>query len=160
MVVWMTWRRYLWQICQPPPASLLSAGLRPPQMTRCTLCWESFTKQPNQFPGFLWGDLILNIITNLLGRLVLLTLFPPLSQLPLPGSVSLDLLLNAEYRQPVRLSHLSPEAGDSGWQWLAGSLSLSLLVTTVSLLSTSISPGRMLQPSRSLYSCGNTTASN
>ena len=53
-------------------------------------------------------------ITDLLLLGSLVRLFPPLSELPLPGSVPLDLLLNAEYGQPVRLSHLSPEAGDSG----------------------------------------------
>ena len=51
-------------------------------------------------------------ITNLLGTSE--PVFPPLSQLPLPSSVPLDLLLNAEYGQSVRLCHLSPEAGDSG----------------------------------------------
>ena len=43
-----------------------------------------------------------------------LSLPPPLPQLPLPGPVPLDLLLDAEYGQSLRLSHLSPEAGDSG----------------------------------------------
>ena len=43
-----------------------------------------------------------------------LPLPPPLPQLPLPGPVPLDLLLDAQYGQSLRLSHLSPEAGDSG----------------------------------------------
>ena len=51
---------------------------------------------------------ITDLLLVLLGSLV--RLFPPLSELPLPGSVPPDLLLDAQYgRLALRLSHLSQE---------------------------------------------------